>query len=75
MLTSIDNKLIEDTILKNYQQIALNIKHKQIMNADIEITELEESKSESNQYDIKVTKNQFGRSLSFTIWKRSLKQN
>ena len=50
MLTSIDNKLIEDTRLKNYEQIALNIKHMQIMNADIEITELEESKSESNQY-------------------------
>ena len=41
MLTSIDNKLIEDARLKNYEQIALNIKHMQIMNTEIEITELE----------------------------------
>ena len=50
MLSSIDNKLIEGNRLKNYEQISLNIKHMQIMNADIEITELEESIYESNQY-------------------------
>ena len=49
MLTFIDNKLIEDIRLKNYEQIALNIKHMQIVNTDIEITELRESIYEFNQ--------------------------
>ena len=35
MITSIDYKLIEDTRLKNYVQVALSIKYMQIMNADI----------------------------------------
>ena len=37
MLSFIENKLIENTRLKNYEQIALNIKHMQIMNADIHL--------------------------------------